>query len=261
MFSFSTEVTSSSIRSDNALYKRTLKAYHLISKKTHGDVLEIGCGEGYGLDIIIKNTKSLTVIDKSKYTLNKIKKRYKKVTIINQRIPPLKNLKDNSFDVVVSFQVIEHIKDATLFINEIHRVLKPNGTAYITTPNSKKSIARNPWHYKEYNYSEIKSLIEQKFINYCIKGIKGNKKTDSYYSKNKRSVERLLQLDVFKIQHIIPAFLLKLPYEIVNRFNRARLFKKNNALVNSITLEDYSLDDYSTDTLDFFCTMNKKDIL
>ena len=258
MFSFSTEVTSSQIISDNPLFQRTLKAYTLIAEKIYGDVLEIGCGEGYGLDFINKNANSVTVIDKSKSVLEKIKRKHPKTIVLNQKIPPLNNLKDNSFDIVISFQVIEHIKDATLFIKEIHRVLKPNGKAYITTPNSKKTIARNPWYHKEYNYTEINNLIKNNFVNYSINGIQGNKKTDVYYLKNKQSVERLLRLDVFKIQYKIPATLLKIPYELINRMNRNKLLKKNTSLVNSITLEDYSLTEYSKDTLDFFCIMKKK---
>lgn len=257
MFSFSTEVTSSHITSDNPLFQRTLKAYTLIAEKVYGDVLEIGCGEGYGLDFIAKNTNSLTVIDKSKSVLDKIKRKHPNINTLHKNIPPLNNLKDNSFDVVISFQVIEHIKDATLFIEEIYRVLKPNGKAYLTTPNSKKTIARNPWHYKEYDYSEINDLIKNNFVNYIINGIQGNKKTDVYYLKNKQSVERILRLDIFKIQHKIPSLLLKIPYEVVNRLNRKKLFKKNTTLVNNIKLDDYTLEEYSQDTLDFFCELNK----
>ncbi len=257
MLSFSTEITSSQIISDNPLFQRTLKAYHLISKEIHGDVLEIGCGEGYGIDLIIQKSKSLTVIDKSKHVLDKIKKRHNKIKVLHQNIPPLSHLKDNSFDFVISFQVIEHIKDSNLFLKEIYRVLKPNGKAYITTPNSKKTIARNPWHYKEYNYTEINDLFQNHFSNFRVNGIEGNKKTDAYYLKNKQAVQRFLRLDIFKIQHKTPALLLKIPYEIANRLNRNKLLKKNEQLVNSIQLEDYSLQEYSKNTLDFFCILKK----
>lgn len=258
MFSFSTEVTSSQITSDNPLFQRTLKAYSLIAEKTYGDVLEIGCGEGYGLEFIYENANSLTVIDKSKSVLDKIKRTYPKTTILNQKIPPLNKLKDNSFDIVISFQVLEHIKDVNLFIQEIHRILKPGGKAFITTPNSLKTVARNPWHFKEFNYLEINNLIKKYFDDFRISGIQGNEKTDIYYLKNKQSVERILCLDIFKIQYKIPAILLKIPYELVNRINRNKLLKKNTSLVKSITLKDYSLTEYSKDTLDFFCVMTKK---
>ena len=110
MFLFSTEVTSSQIISDTPLFQRTLKAYTLVAEKIYGDVLEIGCGEGYGLEFIYKNANSVTVIDKSKSVLDKIKRKHPKITVLNQKIPPLRNLKDNSFDIVISFQVIMKVQ-------------------------------------------------------------------------------------------------------------------------------------------------------
>ncbi|MFK7749986.1 MAG: class I SAM-dependent methyltransferase [Kordia sp.] len=254
---FSTEVTSSKIISDNPLFQRTLKAYHLVAPHIHGNVLEIGCGEGYGVALLYKNANQLTLIDKSPYTAELIHNKFPNTTIIQEKIPPLTQLESNSFDVVVSFQVIEHIKDAALYLEEIHRVLKPNGKAYISTPNALKTIARNPWHYKEYTFESLSSLIEKTFTNYRIEAICGNEKTDAYYEKNQKSVARFLRYDVLKLQHRIPAWLLQIPYEIANRMNRKKLLNKNPNLVNSIALKDYSLAEHSEATLDFFCTLSK----
>lgn len=254
---FSTEVTSSKIKSDNPLFQRTLKAYHLVAPHIHGNVLEIGCGEGYGVEFLYKNAAQLTLIDKSPYTAELINNKYPNTTIIQKKIPPLTQLKSNSFDVVVSFQVIEHIKDATLYLQEIHRVLKPNGKAYISTPNALKTIARNPWHYKEYTFEDLEVLFKNTFEQYTIQGIQGNAKTTAYYEKSKKSVARFLRYDIFKLEHKIPSWLLQIPYEITNRMNRKKLLNKNSDLVNSITLEDYSLTEHSEATLDFFCTLVK----
>jgi len=257
MFLFSSEVTSSQIISDNPLFQRTFKAYNIISDKIYGNVLEIGCGEGYGLDYIYENAKSVTVMDKSKSVLKKIKNKYPNTIIIHQNIPPLTNLKEDTFDIVISFQVIEHVKNANLFLKEIHRVLKSNGKAYITTPNAKKTIARNPWHHKEYNYAEINALIKNHFDYYSINGIQGNKKTDIYYELNKKYVGNFLRLDIFNLQYKIHPSLLKIPYELANRMNRIKLMKKELGLVESIKMDDYSLQECSENTLDFFCIMTK----
>lgn len=254
---FSTEVTSSKIVSDNPLFQRTLKAYHIVAPFIHGNVLEIGCGEGYGVDLLYKNADKLTLIDKSPYTAEVIHATYPDIKIIQEKIPPLTQLDDNSFDVIVSFQVIEHIKEAALYIEEIHRVLKPNGKAYISTPNALKTVARNPWHYKEYTFESLEQLLQKKFSNYTIQAVKGNEKTDVYYEKNKKSVQRILRYDIFKLEHKIPSWLLQIPYEVANRMNRKKLLNKNPNLVNSITLEDYSLAEHSEATLDFFCTLTK----
>lgn len=254
---FSTEVTSSKIISDNPLFQRTLKAYHLVAPYVHGNVLEIGCGEGYGVELLYKNADQLTLIDKSPYTAEIIKEKYPKATIIQEKIPPLTKLAANSFDVIVSFQVIEHIKEADLYLQEIRRVLKPSGKAYISTPNALKTIARNPWHYKEYTFESLSNLFKETFSSYTIQAIQGNEKTAAYYEKNEKSVARFLRYDIFKLEHKIPSWLLQIPYEIANRMNRKKLLNKNPDLVNSITLEDYSLAEHSEATLDFFCTLVK----
>lgn len=257
MISYSTEVTSSKITSDNPLFQRTLKAYHLVAPIINGHTLEIGCGEGYGIPIYKTNTNSLTLIDKSSKHLKQIKKRHKDCVIHLKKVPLMNFIDDNSFDTIISFQVIEHIKDHDLFLKEIHRLLKPGGKAYITTPNRVKSIARNPWHVKEFNYEEISLTLNTHFSKYSIQGIQGSDISKSYYDQNKQSVERFLKLDVFKLSQRLPSNLLKVSYEIGNRINRIKLLKQNKNLVSQIGLNDYFLNGYNAETLDFFCVLEK----
>ncbi len=254
---FSTEITSSQIPSDNPLFKRTLKAYSILAENHLGKTLEIGSGEGYGIPIYKQKTSSLSVIDKSKPNLADISKKFPDISIYNSKIPPLAFIEDNSFDSIVTFQVIEHLKNQDLFIKEVFRILKPNGTAYLTTPNKVKTIVRNPWHYKEFDYAEMAALCKAQFNNVKIYGIKGNAKTDLYYKKNKASVEKILKYDVLKLHNKLPPQLLRLPYEISNRLNRKKLQKSNTKLVEEISLEDYNLSECSEHTLDFYCILRK----
>ena len=257
MFFFTTEVTSSKIASDKPLYARTKKAYELIKGQVRGEVLEIGCGEGYGIPLYYDNVDELTLIDKSRYTIAILKNKYPEARLIQSKVPPLSDIEDNYFDNIILFQVIEHIKNDHLLISELYRVLKPGGKAFLTTPNASKTLARNPWHFKEYTFEDLKHLITKNFKIFEIKGIEGNNKTDSYYNLNRTSVSQLLKLDVFKLQHRIPSFLLILPYELLNRINRKKLLRKKPELIDSITCEDYQLKDFSEGTLDFFCVLCK----
>jgi len=254
---FSTEVTSSKIVSDRPLYLRTRKAYEVVKDLIKGNTLEIGCGEGYGVAIYHSELSQLTLIDKSSYSVTSLKNKYPEANVIQQKVPPLKNIPDNYFDTIVAFQVIEHIKNDNLFLDEIYRVLKPGGKVYITTPNANKTIARNPWHYREYNFLELEKLVQRYFTQFTIQGIEGNYKTDHYYSNNEKSVKKLLRLDVFNIHKKLPAFLLKIPYEILNRINRKKLLKQHELKITEITIDDYSLNSFSQNTLDFFCILTK----
>jgi SAM-dependent methyltransferase len=158
---------------------------------------------------------------------------------------------------VLSFQVIEHIKDDLLFLKEIYRVLKPGGKALLTTPNRSKSLTRNPWHIREYTSTELSLLAQPIFRHLEMKGIAGNEKVMDYYERNKNSVERFTRFDIFDMQHRLPAVALRIPYELLNRWNRNKLKDKSDELVAGIRHEDYIITENADDALDLFLVVEK----
>ncbi len=196
-------------------------------------------------------------IDKIVAVLEDLKTIYPLVEFKQINIPPMTELPDDSFDRVISFQVIEHIKDDLTYLREIKRVLKPGGFALITTPNIKFTLTRNPWHQREYQSSELQQLAEQVFSKVKIMGIAGDEKVMEYYHQNKRSVEKITRFDIFNFQHRLPANLLRIPYDILNRINRLRLQKLDNQLVTDITHDNYVLVDEGSEGLDLFCILTK----
>ena len=90
-----------------------------------------------------------------------------------------------------------------------------------------------------------------------MKGITGNSKVMTYYEENRKSVERLTRWDFLDLQHRIPARLLRIPYEVLNRWNRNKLQASGNALVKSIRHEDYLLTDDPTNALDLLLIAKK----
>jgi 2-polyprenyl-3-methyl-5-hydroxy-6-metoxy-1,4-benzoquinol methylase len=172
-------------------------------------------------------------------------------------IPPFGELSTDTYDVVVSFQVIEHIENDVLFLKEIHRVLKPGGIALISTPNRKMSLSRNPWHIREYLAKELKDLGATIFSSVDMKGIIGNKKVMAYHEQNRKSVNRITRWDIFNLQYNLPAWMLRLPYEILNRRNRNKLQSSDETLVSSIHQTDYLVTDNADDALDLFMIVRK----
>jgi 2-polyprenyl-3-methyl-5-hydroxy-6-metoxy-1,4-benzoquinol methylase len=254
---FTTEITSEKITSDNPIHQRLFKAYVVAKDYVSGDVLEIGCGEGRGINLLTEHARSFTAVDKLKTVLNELQQRYPAAKFIGMNLPPLGGLKDNSYDVVVSFQVIEHIKDDVLFLKEIYRVLKPGGTALITTPNRRMSLSRNPWHIREYLPEELSAIAAKIFSSVTMKGITGNGKVMGYHEQNRKSVQRIMRWDVLDLQNRLPAPLLRIPYEILNRWNRNKLQSGDNQLVSDIKHEDYSVVDDATNALDLFLIVKK----
>ncbi len=254
---YTTEIASESIPSDNPIHQRLLKAYVLAADLVKGNLLEVGCGEGRGIDWLLPKVNSYTAIDKIEPVIEGLKRKYPQATFYSGNIPPLSVFPDNSFDSIVSFQVIEHIADDKLFLTEIHRILKPGGVALLTTPNRPMSLSRNPWHIREYTAQELTNLAKQYFPEVTMKGIAGNEKVMEYYKRNKKSVARLMRWDILDLQHKLPAVLLRMPYEFMNRMNRNKLKDSSDELVLSIRHEDYLLTEAASEALDLFLIARK----
>jgi ubiquinone/menaquinone biosynthesis C-methylase UbiE len=254
---YTTEITSEAIASDNPIHQRLFKAYVVASDHVRGDILEIGCGEGRGVATLLEHATSFTAVDKIKDVIDSLQKRFPSGKFISMNLPPLTTLADNTYDFVVSFQVIEHIENDSLYLKEIYRVLKPGGTALITTPNRKMSLSRNPWHIREYLPDELSALAKKFFGHVEMKGITGNDKVMKYYEENKISVRRFTRFDIFNLQYNLPASVLRIPYEILNRWNRNKLQSRDKRLVTDIRHEDYIVVNDATNALDLLLVVKK----
>ncbi len=243
--------------SENVIYQRHVIAYKEAAKIISGTVLEVGSGEGFGITELASRAEHYIAVDKYETFISKELQANNKITFIQTEVPPLKEIEDNSVDFVVSFQVIEHIKDDEQFLNEIHRVLRPGGKAILTTPNIMMSITRSPWHTREYTPEQMGEILESSFDNYELKGVFGNEKVMDYYNKNKESVRKITRFDILNMQYWLPRWMLEIPYDILNRFNRQNLQDDNEEMVNTVVYTDYSISESNNECLDHFCIATK----
>jgi ubiquinone/menaquinone biosynthesis C-methylase UbiE len=133
-------------------------------------VLDIACGEGYGSNLLREEASSVFGVDIDNETIEKAKLKYKKDNLLFQQgttsaIP----LEDNSVDVVVSFETIEHHDEHDEMMAEIKRVLKPEGITIISTPDkyyySDDGNFKNEFHIKELYKDDFENLIRKSFSN------------------------------------------------------------------------------------------------
>ena len=253
---YTTEITSDELTSDNPIHQRLLKAYYVAEGLVKGNLLEIGCGEGRGVELLAPNVEAYTAVDKIEEVVENLGNKFETSTFIQANIPPLP-FEDNCFDTIVSFQVIEHIEDDSEYLKEIHRILRPGGIAYISTPNIKLTLSRNPWHIREYTADELTLLCQKYFSTVEMKGIAGNKKVMEYHTQNRASVQKIMKFDIFNLQYNLPAGLLKIPYEFLNRRNRNKLQSTDDSLVATIHHSDYLLSDDPQTSLDLFAVLTK----
>ncbi|MEM9545257.1 MAG: class I SAM-dependent methyltransferase [Bacteroidota bacterium] len=240
--------------SDNYVFQRCLLAYIEAAKMISGDVLEIGTGEGYGIKYVAPKTDSYLTLDKRPVEIDP---KQDNVSFRQMVVPPLKGIEDNSFDYVLSFQVIEHIEEDEKYISEIHRVLRPGGKFIVTTPNRKMSITRNPWHVREYLIQELDTMLSKYFSSVDTKGVYGNEKVMEYHKKNEASVRKITRFDIFNLQYRLPRQLLQVPYDILNRINRKKLLNENKSLVSNIHHSDFSVQEAKEGCLDLFYIATK----
>lgn len=238
---------------DNYVFQRSKLAYVEAAKRVEGRVLEIGTGTGYGVDIIAPHAEQYVTLDKCRS--EELPEMPSNVEFVQCAVPPLP-FEDESFDYVVSFQVIEHIKRDKEFVSEVWRVLKPGGRFIVSTPNRPMSLTRNPWHVREYTAEQFRALLSI-FPSVEALGVGGNERVWSYYEKNRESVRRIMRFDILRMQWWLPRWVLQIPYDILNRLNRRKLHSQNRSLTENIAMEDYALQAVDDRCFDLFYIATK----
>ncbi|MEM1867725.1 MAG: methyltransferase domain-containing protein [Thermosphaera sp.] len=130
------------------------------------DVLDIGCGTGYGAQILLTGfPKSITGIDISADAIRFAQEHYRdprlKFFIADAQNLPFKN---NQFDIIIAFEVIEHVEDYVRLITEVRRTLKPTGIFIVSTPRKKNSL-RSSFHIREFDFHEFQLILKAHFPN------------------------------------------------------------------------------------------------
>lgn len=118
-------------------YYKEINYYFSVNNNTRLKVLDIGCGFGYFLKFIEekKNNWELYGMDISDYAIKKAKSNLKTAKLIVSNVNVGIPFKNNYFDLVTLFDVIEHVKAPFNVLQESYRVLKSGGLICITTPN------------------------------------------------------------------------------------------------------------------------------
>lgn len=142
MATYTTEIASDKLISDNPIHQRLLKAYIAAKPWISGNLLEIGCGEGRGVEELLPHASQYLGLDKIGEVIQTLQQKYPGVEFKQAVIPPFEGIADNTYDTIVSFQVIEHIYEDRLFLQEIYRMLKPGGKAIISTPNNTHTLSK-----------------------------------------------------------------------------------------------------------------------
>lgn len=146
----------------------------LISDVAKGTALDVGCGAGDMCETLYRRGFAVKGIDFSDDAIQLCKERLK--DLINDKslrfqVEDIDQIKE-SFDLVIFLEVLEHIKDDSSALQNIHKLLNPGGHLILSVPANKKWFGpsdRYVGHYRRYDREELIHLLEEH--NFEIKNI------------------------------------------------------------------------------------------
>ena len=166
-------------------------------------ILDVACGTGYGSYYISDKAKKVIGIDVSSKAIDFCKKKYKRDNLIFLQMD-CTDLKfdDNTFDIVISQDTIEHVQEDKKVLSEVKRILRHNGTFIVFTPHSQRHNEKpaNVHHIREYSKDSFEELITNYFSEIRFYGRRLSKEL----AKLESDLNKIRRYDKFGIRRIVP---------------------------------------------------------
>ncbi len=153
---------------------RSMARYDFVAPRVHGAALDVGCGRGYGFQFIRPASTWQVGVDISYDFALEARTNFPQVPLVcasGQRLP----FASRSFDSILAFEVIEHVKDDQAFLRELRSMARDSALIAISTPNRRSTSgnAKKPltsFHVREYTSDEFHDLLSQTFDKFTIFG-------------------------------------------------------------------------------------------
>ncbi len=181
-------------------------AYRFAAKYAQGRrVVEIGCGVGFGARILSQQATQVLAIDNSPDAISACEKDPPPANLLFRRADALSlSRSEITCDVLVAFQVIEHLADTDRFLRLAAEATAPDGICLISTPNALLSVGNNPYHHREYTPAELQGLLVHHFPSVEVLGVKGSERALQYHARRRRLVRSILSADVLRVRRLLP---------------------------------------------------------
>jgi SAM-dependent methyltransferase len=144
--------------------------YHFAARLVAGrETMDVACGAGYGSALLARHATKVVGADLSQSAIDHARATYGSIANLEFRRADCASLPfaDSSFDAVVSFETIEHIEAQERFLDEVRRVLRPEGLFVLSSPNKREYTDQrgfsNAYHVRELYREELATLLATRF--------------------------------------------------------------------------------------------------
>ena len=205
-------------------------------------VLDLGCGSGYGTATLARTAANVTGVDVAPDAVEYASSHYAHDKVKFLRIDPGQPLPfpAASFDLITSFQVIEHVSDVSSYLREIKRVLAPGGLFIVATPDRSVRLFPfqkpwNAWHLTEYDADGLCSVLKEEFPDVLIEKMGGPRDLVDI------ELDRYRRMRFLSLPFTLPFVPERLRQAVLRAFSRKRLRSMGTGLterVASFQVED-----------------------
>ncbi len=182
--------------------------------KGYSRILDVACGTGYGTAMVSDATKTKEVygVDISSEAIGFARERYQddNTTFLKANVYDIP-FKNEYFDAIVAFEMIEHLDKLSTFLKEADRVLQKGGILVVSTPNrlitSPEGDLMSPYHTQEYDPSELKQLLSKHFKDVVIYGQQSTQNATHAHQdfmKSQNARQSFVDIDFLSIRKLIP---------------------------------------------------------
>lgn len=198
-------LTGERLDDDHVLYgpdlARHRSAYQYAARFVRGGrTLDLGCGNGYGSAELSDAGGRVVSLDRIAPDAQHRREGLLYVRADLAGVP----LAPRSFDLVVSFQVIEHLDDPSLYLRAIANAVRPDGMALITTPNLLQSDGVNPFHVHEYTGEALSRMLAGYFEDVEMLGVGMSPPAARYQADRLRRIRQIMRLDPLGLRRRLP---------------------------------------------------------
>ena len=228
-------------------------------------VLDFGCGAGYGSQVLAREAASVVAVDISPEAIEYAIKTYPNNNLEFKELTEFISM-DEKFDVITSFQVIEHVTKVNDYITKLKNKLKPGGLLIISTPDRSDrlfNIIQKPWnifHIREYSDVSLQRFLKKYFHDTNILKITSHQDFVKHEIL-RRKKQRLITLPctLFFYPNFLRIGLLKSQAWL---FKKLKQILKGNDHLSSSEIPDHSFLNYTVEDIQISeCPQTSTDLI